>query len=131
MAVHSCDHIGPCSMDSAVNDISGRVDTMHVTTFNHFPLFGHQDQIVWRHVAERLAMRIDPEVIWHDGVADCDMAAGAFVVVAIDSEPTESGRVVQLSPGTFGFECSKFWDADVVNLVAYQTGRFVTAIREW
>ena len=131
MAMHSCNHIGPRSMDSAMNDISCRVDTMHISTFNHFPLFGHQDEIVWCHVAERLSVRIDPKVIWHDGVSDCYMAASAFIVVAVEPEPAESGRVMQLPPGTFGFEGGELWNADVVDLVAYETGRLVAAIPEW
>lgn len=71
-------------MNGTVNHISRRVDGVLVAALDDLPVFVDQDQIGGRHPAERLAVRVDPHVVGKDRVADCDVAADAFVVCVTD-----------------------------------------------
>lgn len=52
-------------------------------------------------------MRVDPKVVCQDRIADRDMAARAFIVVAVVPEPAKSSSVMQLAVGTFCLETLK------------------------
>ena len=62
---------------------------MHIPTLpiNDLAILIHKHQISRRHPAKGLAMRVDPEVVRQDRVADSYVPAGTFVVVAVQSKP--------------------------------------------
>ena len=85
--------------------LTSRVDTMHTPTLsiNQGAFLVHQTQIFRPHPSKALAVWVDPEVVWVDWISDGDVSAGAFVVVAIETEPAECGRVVEFAKSAFGF----------------------------
>lgn len=79
--MHRSLHIRPSPVDSAVNHEAGGIDRMHVATFTFLDLtvFVNEDEVRRRHVTERLGMWVDPEAIWADGIADCNMPTSALL----------------------------------------------------
>ena len=51
---------------------------------------------------ERHVVRVDPEVVGKDGIADGDVATAAFVVVPVEAEPAEGDGVVEFAPFALG-----------------------------
>lgn len=114
--MHHPDHIRPPLMNRTVNHIPRRVRTVHIPTLPilHHAFLIHQDQILGSHQAEALAVRVDPETVRADGVADRHVAAGAFVVVAVHAEPAEGDGVVEFAEVALGGEGAEDGEADVV-----------------
>ena len=90
---------------------------MHISSLpiNHLSLLIHQHQILRPHPAETLAVRVYPEMIWHDRIPDRDMAAGALVVVALVAQPAERSGVMEFAEGALGLEIGELRDADVAD----------------
>jgi hypothetical protein len=112
MAVDSGVYVRPCFVDRGVDDIPGWIDGMHVPTFLDLAVFADEDEIFRSHVAERLSVWVDPKMVRHDWVADCDVASSAFVVIALVAQPSQSGGVVELAERALGFEGLEFRNAD-------------------
>lgn len=98
-----------------VDDVSRRVDRVHVPALFDFSILADQHEIFGSHVAERLAMRVDPEVVGHDGVADRDVSACALVVVPLEPEPSQGGGVMEFAERALGFEGLELGDADAMD----------------
>lgn len=60
--------------------MEGRYDGVHIPLRLHDPVLVDQAKVVGPHVAEGFAEGVDPEVVGFDWVADCYVAAGAFVL---------------------------------------------------
>lgn len=97
-----------------VDDVSRRIDRVHVPTFLDLAAFTHQNQILGPHVAERLAVRVDTEVVRHDGVSYRDVAPGALVVVSLVPQPPERPGVVEFAKCSLSLQGFKFRDPDRV-----------------
>lgn len=102
-------------VDGRVDDVPRGVDRVHVPTLLDLAVLADQAEILGPHVAERLAVRVDPEVVRHDGVADRDVSARAFVVVPLVTEPPQGGGVVEFAVRPLGFEGFEFRDADAMH----------------
>lgn len=75
--------VGTGFVDGAVDAEAGRVDGVHVAAFDDFAVLVHQAEVAGFHVLEGFGEGVDPEVVYQNGVADRDVPAGAFVVVAV------------------------------------------------
>ena len=115
MAMDRGDDVWPCFVDCGVDDIPGWIDGMHVATFLDLAVFAHEDEIFRSHVAERLPVRVDPKMIGHDRVADCDMTPSAFIVVSLVAEPSQGGSVVEFAESALGFEGFEFGNANSIH----------------
>lgn len=94
VAVHRGDDIRSGLVNCAVDDISRRVDRVHVSAGLNDSRLVYETQILGSHVLEGLAVRVDPEVVWHDGVPDRYVPTGTFVVVSVGAEPSEGRGVM-------------------------------------
>lgn len=79
-----------------MNNKAGGVNGVHIASNNH--AFGvDQAEIVWFDVCKASAVRVDPEMIRKDGVADCHVASSALVIIAFGRQPAKRRRLMEFS----------------------------------
>jgi hypothetical protein len=103
---------------------------MHIAALYDLTLLIHQAQVLWLHECKGLGMRVNPEMVRQDGIADCDVAACPLVVVTIGSQPAESGGVVELAPGAFVFERGEAGNSNFGEGFGLDAGFGVAAVGE-
>ena len=134
VAVHGGDDVGPGLVYRDVDAEAGRVDGVHVAFavlgLDGDALFVDEAEVVRPEVREGFAERVDPEVVGEDGVADGDVAAGAFVIVPVEAEPAEGGCRVEFTEGAFRFEVCEAWDADLGHRCGLVAGNGVWTVDE-
>lgn len=91
MTMHRGNDIGSRLMHRRMNSKARRINGMHISLRLHNTIFIDQTQVLRLHVGETPRKGIDPEQMWFDGIADGNVATGAFVVVPVHSEPAEAG----------------------------------------
>ena len=117
VAVHSGDDVGAGLVHRDVDAEAGGVDRVHVPLaflgLDGNALFVDEAEVLGPDVREGLAKWVDPEVVRQDRVAHRNVAAGAFIVVAIEAEPAEGGCGMEFAEGSLRFEVLEAWDADL------------------
>ena len=79
----------------------------------HNPLLINQTQILRLDIPERLAKRVDPEVIRFNRVSHSNMAAGTLVVVSVLAQPSDTCRRVKFTERSLVQWVREGWNPDL------------------
>jgi hypothetical protein len=89
MSMDSSHDIGSRLMNCTVDLESSGINSVHISSLTDVAFFVYKHEIRDFHEFERFEERIDPEMVWFDGIADGNMACTSLVTVSVFSHPSE------------------------------------------
>ena len=96
MHVHHSMYIRSRSMNRGMDVVTSRIHHVHVAP-HHNSFIVDKDEIVGHEVIKRLCEWINPKMIVKLWIANGHMSSSALISVALRSEPSQSGGMMQLA----------------------------------